>query len=256
MSPAPTSCRGDCSDVNGNWPTQVVHAAAELRLADLLADGPSPARARRWELRRQSTVSAPAAADARVTRHMHAGGRRPVRLTPMGELLRTGVEGRCDHGRCTGAARCGRCSGKLSETVRTGDEWAGTPLRRRRLRRARARPGGGRRLQPGDGGADVAHDPGHRRRLRRGRGQPIVDVGGGYGHVLAALLEVNPTCSGVLFDRPHAIESAPAIDRCEKATGDFFTAVPDGGDVYLLKSILHDWPDEQAAGSSRPYGRR
>ena len=80
---------------------------------------------------------------------------------------------------------------------------------------------------------DVAEGSPHRRR-----------PGGGYGHVLAALLEANPTCSGVLFDRPHAIDSAPAIDRCDMETGNLFTAVPEGGDVYLLKSILHDWREK------------
>jgi orsellinic acid C2-O-methyltransferase len=82
----------------------------------------------------------------------------------------------------------------------------------------------------------------------------IVDVGGGYGQLLAAILAANPQARGVLFDRPHAIDGARShlgqaglIDRCEFVSGDFFQAVPTGGDAYVLKSIIHDWNDERAA---------
>ncbi|MBG0818370.1 methyltransferase [Planomonospora sp. ID82291] len=81
----------------------------------------------------------------------------------------------------------------------------------------------------------------------------VVDVGGGRGTILAALLEQHPHCTGVLLERETVTEQARAFlterdvsDRCEIVAGDFFTGVPDGGDLYLLASILHNWPDEQA----------
>jgi hypothetical protein len=82
----------------------------------------------------------------------------------------------------------------------------------------------------------------------------IVDVGGGHGVLLEAVLRANPGVRGVLFDRPHAIAGARALveqagvaDCCELIPGDFFESLPAGADVYLLKNIIHDWDDDRAA---------
>lgn len=82
----------------------------------------------------------------------------------------------------------------------------------------------------------------------------LVDVGGGYGELLKAILAALPGRRGVIFDRPQAIEGAKALladdelsSRIELLAGDFFEAVPGGGDLYLLKSILHNWDDERAS---------
>ena len=84
--------------------------------------------------------------------------------------------------------------------------------------------------------------------------QRIVDVGGGCGDLLATILQAYPGARGVLLDRSHAmddarghLEAARVIDRCEMIAGDFFASVPAGGDAYLLKSVIHDWGDEQCA---------
>jgi ubiquinone/menaquinone biosynthesis C-methylase UbiE len=81
----------------------------------------------------------------------------------------------------------------------------------------------------------------------------VVDVGGGYGTVLTAVLRANPELRGVLFDQPDVIEGAsPRIaeaglaERCELVAGSFFDAAPEGGDVYLLSSIVHNWDDARA----------
>lgn len=81
----------------------------------------------------------------------------------------------------------------------------------------------------------------------------VVDVGGGYGAVLTAVLRQNPELRGVLFDQPAVIEGArPRIaasglaERCELVAGSFFDSVPEGGDVYLLASIVHNWDDARA----------
>jgi hypothetical protein len=52
--------------------------------------------------------------------------------------------------------------------------------------------------------------------------------------------------SGVLFDRPAVVARVTPRDRCEVVGGDFFEAVPRGGDAYVLRHILHDWDDEKA----------
>jgi hypothetical protein len=80
----------------------------------------------------------------------------------------------------------------------------------------------------------------------------IVDVGGGHGALLAAILEANPHTRGVLQDLPSVVAGASALrreglaERCELVAGDFFDGVPDGGDAYVLKGIIHDWNDEAA----------
>lgn len=81
----------------------------------------------------------------------------------------------------------------------------------------------------------------------------IVDVGGGRGMLLAAILGVNPHLKGILFDRQHVIDEARAFfrtmgleERCEFISGDFFHSVPGGGDVYILSQVIHNWNDERS----------
>jgi hypothetical protein len=79
----------------------------------------------------------------------------------------------------------------------------------------------------------------------------VVDVGGGRGALLAAILKCNPHLRGILFESPQVIADAPALlaaqgvaDRCELVAGDFFQALPMGADAYILKWILVSWDDE------------
>ena len=83
----------------------------------------------------------------------------------------------------------------------------------------------------------------------------LVDVAGGHGHVLTAVLRDYPQMSGVLFDLEHVIAgSGPLLaasgvkNRVRAEPGDFFKEVPAGGDAYIMKHIIHDWDDERAAG--------
>jgi hypothetical protein len=81
----------------------------------------------------------------------------------------------------------------------------------------------------------------------------IVDVGGGNGSLLASILATHPFTRGILFDLPHVLDQARrqlaargVAARCELVGGDFFAGVPTGGDIYLLRWILHDFDDEEA----------
>ena len=81
----------------------------------------------------------------------------------------------------------------------------------------------------------------------------IVDVGGGHGPLLAAILAAAPASRGVLFDLGPVVADAPNLlrehhvaDRVLIAEGSFFDSVPADGDAYILKNIIHDWPDEKA----------
>ncbi len=80
----------------------------------------------------------------------------------------------------------------------------------------------------------------------------VVDVGGADGSLLQEILTVYPGASGILFDTPDVVKRARASvawkargSRCQFVAGDFFEDIPTGGDVYLLRHILHDWDDER-----------
>jgi SAM-dependent methyltransferase len=81
----------------------------------------------------------------------------------------------------------------------------------------------------------------------------ILDVGGGLGTLLVAILQRYPAATGILFDAPHVVETAKGVitgeglaERCEILGGDFFEAVPGGADTLILSDIVHDWDDEPA----------
>jgi hypothetical protein len=78
----------------------------------------------------------------------------------------------------------------------------------------------------------------------------VVDVAGGHGLLLATVLGRNPQLKGTLLDAPHVVAGAkegplkPYLSRCTLVGGDMFAAVPAGADAYMMKHIIHDWPDE------------
>ncbi|MEU9609007.1 methyltransferase [Streptomyces sp. NPDC048057] len=85
-----------------------------------------------------------------------------------------------------------------------------------------------------------------------GRFTTVTDVGGGDGTLLAAVLAAHPSLTGVVLDSAQGLAETPKTmarhglkDRCSLIAGDFFRSVPEGSDLYLMKSILHDWSDDQ-----------
>ncbi len=79
----------------------------------------------------------------------------------------------------------------------------------------------------------------------------VIDIGGGHGSLLAHILRQHPSVKGVLFDLPEVVQGPIEIDsdiaqRCEIVGGDFFKGVPEGGDLYIMQQIIHDWNDELA----------
>ncbi|MGC2655880.1 MAG: methyltransferase [Mycobacterium sp.] len=82
----------------------------------------------------------------------------------------------------------------------------------------------------------------------------VVDIGGGDGTLLAAVLKANPALQGILFDTAEGLAqsdetfvAAAVGDRATRVVGDFFHSAPPGADLYLLKSVIHDWDDERCA---------
>ena len=81
----------------------------------------------------------------------------------------------------------------------------------------------------------------------------VADIGGGQGHLLAGILSAHPQLRGTLFDQPHVVAPAKEVlarhglsERCTIVPGSFFETAPAGADAYLLKSIVHDWDDDEA----------
>jgi hypothetical protein len=90
----------------------------------------------------------------------------------------------------------------------------------------------------------------------------LVDLGGGHGYLLGSILRAHPSLHGVLFDLPPVVDGARALldqmgvaDRCAIVAGDFFQAIPAGGDAYMLKNIIHDFDDEPASAILRSCRR-
>jgi hypothetical protein len=83
--------------------------------------------------------------------------------------------------------------------------------------------------------------------------EKIIDIAGGHGRLLSAILRANPSTNGTLFDLAHVLEGAKQREeimslgeRCQLASGDFFVSVPEKADAYIMKHIIHDWDDERA----------
>jgi hypothetical protein len=81
----------------------------------------------------------------------------------------------------------------------------------------------------------------------------VVDVGGGTGASLAAVLARHPEMHGILFDQPHVVADADSVlreagvlERCKVVPGSFLEEVPSGGDLYLLRAVIHNWDDARA----------
>jgi SAM-dependent methyltransferase len=81
----------------------------------------------------------------------------------------------------------------------------------------------------------------------------VVDIGGGSGGLIRAILKHEPQLTGTIFDLPEVAERNRAIynsdeilNSCTIETGNFFSSVPDGADIYLMRNIIHDWDDEDS----------
>jgi O-methyltransferase domain len=253
--PQPGGADGDPANrllrlMTGAWTTQAIAVAAELSLADHIARDPAATSGRLAEL----TASDPDCLH-RLLRYLGSlgivrtdGG--TVRLTDVGELLRTDAE----HSLHALARIYGgsfyRSFGALLHTVRTGqqgfehvfgdhhfDYFAQRPHLAFDRAMAASSAMFGSLLEIVDFSA----------------ANVVVDVGGGDGQLLGQVLRAAPHLRGVLLERPNVIDAARRnldqlrrADRCEFVAGDFTAGVPGGGDIYVLSRVLHDWDDEQA----------
>jgi hypothetical protein len=234
--------------------TQTIHAAVELGIPDLLADG---------ERSSEDLATASGADPSALYRLLralaslgvlHEAEGRRFALTPLGEPLRGDVPGSLRGWvRLTGRDHVWRSWGNLANAVRAGENsfrmLHGVDVWEWRADHPEESAVFDEAMMSLTGAANTAVLAAY----DFGRFGTIVDVGGGNGTLLAAILEAHPTTRGVLFDQAHVVKGADAVlrargvlDRCEVAAGSFFESVPEGGDAYVLKSIIHDWEDAES----------
>ena len=238
------------------WPgavaVQAIHVAAKLALADLLADGPKTAT----ELAEATHTDATS-----LDRFLRAltslgifandpSGR--YRQTDLSEALRA------DHSQSMrpwammlGARFIWEPIGSLDETIRTG-RTAFEHVHRAPFFNHLATHSEDAAVFNAAMGSMPAYIAAIVDAYDFSRFQRIVDVGGGQGALLAAILAANTHARGVLYDLPAVVAGASALirdgiaERFEIVGGDFFDGVPGGGDAYLLSGVIHDWSDEAA----------
>ena len=238
----------------GHYISRALFLAAKLGIADLLKDG------RRHHSELAKATGTNASSLNRVMRLLASAGvfteeeNGNFALTPVGECLRTGVQG------------SSRAMVMLFAGNRVQEAWkdleycvqTGEPAYRRR---GITDPFTDPLRTPEDAAnfdaamADItrvtavavasAYDFTPFRTL--------VDVGGGNGALLIGILKANPALRGIVYDQPAAAERAKVQitesglgERCQAVGGDFFKQVPEGGDAYILKHVIHDWDDDRA----------
>jgi hypothetical protein len=240
--------------VSGYQVSQAVHVAATLGLSDLLADGPQgiPDLAK--------AIGADERSLARLVRALASvglyvvGDDGRVVTTELGDALRTDAPHPvAARARLVGSPFHWQAYGALEHSIRTGEvafetvhgqpmwDYLDSHAAEHSIFDA-AMTAMSREV------ADAVVDA-----YDFGGSGSVVDVGGGRGMLLSAVLQRHPSLDGVLFDRPDVVEGAHALlaaagvaERCRVVGGSFFESVPEGADVYLLKAVIHDWPDVES----------
>jgi hypothetical protein len=238
--------------LTGYWRAQAVNVAAELGLADLLRDGP------RTPAQLAEATGTHAHALYRLLRALASLGvfaedeQGRFALTPLAETLRGDVPGSLRAVAVMMGGEHYRSWAELLYCVQTGQTAFEKLYGEGVFAYLAAHPQAARTF-------DAAMVGIHGRETAAmldaydfaGLGT-LVDVGGGNGSLLTAALHRHPKLRGILYDRPDVVERArPALkaagleERCQAVGGNFFEAVPAGGDAYLMRHIIHDWYDDQ-----------
>lgn len=236
--------------IGGLWTTQVAGAAVRLGIPDRLGDGAVAA---------DDIAAAIGAAPGPMRRLLRAmcslGLARQVDAglfagTAKGDLLRSDVAGSYRGLALSWTDRLWNAWGALEQGVRTGAPQV--PSGAAGFASMAGRPAEAAVLNQGQADRSRGAAAEAARVYDFSRFAEVMDVGGGYGTVLAAILRANPGVRGAVLELPYleeqtlAFQAAEGVgDRARFVGGSFFDAVPAGPDCYIVKSILHDWDDDQ-----------
>jgi len=237
--------------INGYQVSQALHAAATLGVADQLKDGPKP-----YNAVAQACGAHPLSL-YRLLRALaavgvfHESDNKEFSLTPLGVCLTSDRPGSTrNYAQWIGQRGQWGSWGNLLHSIKSGESALGFTY---------GTDAWTYRMQHPDEQAvfDSAMTGNSRTEAQAvleaydfSRFGCVVDIGGGQGLLLKTILLACPGSRGILFDQPQVITSAdPALtspelgQRCQLVAGSFFESVPTGGDVYIMKVILHDWDD-------------
>jgi ubiquinone/menaquinone biosynthesis C-methylase UbiE len=231
--------------------TQLVHVAAKLGIADVLGEGPRDASA---------IAAAVGALPQSVYRLLRALASLGVfaettdgrfELTPLGDTLRRDRPGSLHQlALLYGDDWVWRAYGETLHSVMTGDPAFDHVYGQTLFEYLQRHPDAAATFDRGMTAYSEQEAAAVLSAYDFSGATTLVDVGGGQGALLAAVLKRHPRARGVLLEQQSVIERARTViaegglaDRCALTPGDFFEALPGGGDVYVLKSVLHNWDD-------------
>lgn len=239
--------------VTAYWASRLLYAAAKLRLADLLAEGPKSAA----DLAAKTNTHPPTL--ARVMRTLASLGlmtedaQHRFTLTPLGQALRNGAPGSAHATVLTlGGDAIWHSYDHILYSIETGKPGADKALGMPIFDWLGQHPEDAARFSETMIGFHGEEPSAIAAAYSFADFKTIVDVGGATGHLLTTVLENTPGARGILFDLPHVVKDAPKLihtrrltDRVTIEEGSFFDSVPRGGDAYLLSHIIHDWSEAQ-----------
>jgi hypothetical protein len=236
------------------WVSQVVYAAAKLGIADVLSNGPKSC----GEL--AIAVSARPQTLFRLMRALtclgvfiqRSDGR--FELTEIGESLRTGLPGSMRSTVIMLGEEHYRAWGKLVDSVKTGETAFNRVFDREVFSYLDSDSHAGKTFAKAMSEITAQISLAVLLAYDFSGVRTVVDVGGGEGRLLEAVLDAADHARGVLFDSGSVIENIGDASclkkfrsRCQLVAGDFFQSVPQGADLYMLKNVVHDWDDCRSA---------
>ncbi len=233
--------------------SRVLYTAAKLELADYLADGPKSAD----ELAEPTGTHAPSLHRLmRTLAHMGVLSMEDDQrfsLTLLGEALKSDARGAAQSTILTVAGKgFWNSFFKLPETLEDGEPGMEKAFGKSFFDYMADNPEESTHFNKTMIGFHGAEPPAVAEVYDFSGFDTVVDVGGGTGNMLATILERYSGPEGILFELPRVVTEAPELieerglkGRITCKSGNFFKAVPEGGDAYILSHILHDWPEER-----------